>query len=282
MEFLPGTIVKFIRERIRYFSGVAISWFGGEPLLVPDVIQYISEKVIAMCDKMKKTYTASMTTNGSLLTPDMMKLMLKCKVLSYQITIDGTEKYHDKYRHLINGGKTFNTIMKNLISIKKSFKTGIFHIALRSNFTKESFEEFEEYTNFFNATFEGDRRFSVFLRAVGNFDSNQENSITKVMLDNGIAAMCSCLLKKGLSVPLANNIDFLEPGGCICYAGLDNHYVFDSVGKIRKCTVALDEDYNIVGEIKNGSFILYKHSLAKWISPMNLHTECEKIGRAHV
>ena len=276
---VQNAIVRFVRKRIVNYSGVIVSWFGGEPLLEQSIISYISQKIIAICDSLKKTYYASITTNGYLLTPQVMKELIKCRVYQYQITLDGTQDIHDKYRHLVNGEPTFNKIESNLIEIKNQIKTRVFNISIRCNFTKESLGKLDDFVKWFKSNFGDDNRFSVFVRTVGIYGDGDNGIEPDSLLDSGVGVICQRLFDTGGgfakdSKLTISNIGFLSPGGCVCYAGKDNSFVFDSIGKVRKCTVALSEDYNIVGEIKNGEVLIDEVSLKKWLIPSKLHDEC--------
>ena len=98
-------------SRSKNFS---VTWFGGEPLLAPDVIETLSEKLMTLAAEMGAEYSASIITNGYLLTPEIVKLLEKVQVKRAQITIDGIGAAHDATRHLRGGGPTFERIVENL------------------------------------------------------------------------------------------------------------------------------------------------------------------------
>ncbi|MFR6582323.1 MAG: radical SAM protein [Ruminococcus sp.] len=104
-----------------------------------------------------------MTTNGYLLTPEVFERLLKLEVYNYQITIDGVQENHDKYRTLKNGAPTFEKIIDNLQNISKNIKSNAFKIAIRANITKESFEHIDEFMDLMYKEFHHDKRFTVFL-----------------------------------------------------------------------------------------------------------------------
>ena len=278
-QYVQDAIINFIRRKIIYHSGVSISWFGGEPLLVLDIINYISRKVIAICDSLHRTYFASITTNGYLLTADVMKDLIKDRIFLYQITLDGTSEIHDKYRHLANGAPTFKRIESNLLAIKKMFKTGSIRIILRCNFTRESFNYIDKFTEWFKTNFGDDKRFLIFVRTVGLYGDGGDNLSSVMMNDGGVGKICDSIFESERNNNdcgncRMSNVSYLSLGACVCYAGMDNSYVFDPVGKVRKCTVALSQDYNIVGEIVNGEVIINAKAMAKWVVPRPMHKEC--------
>ena len=104
-----------------------ITWYGGEPLLGIDIIEKMSEKLISLTNEKQINYTASIVTNGYLLTQDIVNILSKNKVLRYQITLDGLEEVHNATRHLVNGGPTFDVIAENLRSLHIPGRINIRH-----------------------------------------------------------------------------------------------------------------------------------------------------------
>lgn len=52
-------------------------WFGGEPLLEMNLIQSVSERLMEICRKNRKIYSAQITTNGYTLTEEIFSKLLK-------------------------------------------------------------------------------------------------------------------------------------------------------------------------------------------------------------
>ena len=87
---------------------ITLSWFGGEPLLYPHIIDYICKGV----REAGIQYKSIMTSNGSLITPEIVKKMKEdWKLEHIQISMDGGEqdyfirkqyyKYQDTYHKVI-------------------------------------------------------------------------------------------------------------------------------------------------------------------------------------
>ncbi len=95
-----------------------VTWFGGEPLLAPDVIEALSTRLMALAEERGCTYNASIVTNGYLLTRENAAMLKAAKVGSIQVTIDGLEATHDATRHLAGGGATFERIVDNLCNVR--------------------------------------------------------------------------------------------------------------------------------------------------------------------
>lgn len=89
-----------------------ITWFGGEPLLGLDrVIEPLTERFRA---RVGENYSASMISNGWLLTPPTSERLVELGVESVQVTLDGPREIHDQRRPLAGGGGTFDRILGHL------------------------------------------------------------------------------------------------------------------------------------------------------------------------
>jgi uncharacterized protein len=93
-----------------------IIFFGGEPLLNMPVV----EKTISTCKEREKTshkrFRFSMTTNGTLLNPELFD-WLNEQGVNIMISMDGTKKIHDKNRKTKGGSPSWDTIVSNLRGI---------------------------------------------------------------------------------------------------------------------------------------------------------------------
>lgn len=82
---------------------IGVTWYGGEPLMTPDVIEIISKELIQFCAEKNIRYSAAMITNGYFLTRKNAELIRNCRISLVQITLDGDRKNHDARRYLVNG-----------------------------------------------------------------------------------------------------------------------------------------------------------------------------------
>lgn len=109
--------------------GYTIEFFGGEPLLNIDVVQYITdyynEKAFETNLEFLQNTMFSMTSNGILYnTPKVQDYINSNKKLSLGITIDGNKELHDSCRVFPDGSGSYDivsTAMKDWM--KKSYTT---------------------------------------------------------------------------------------------------------------------------------------------------------------
>lgn len=93
-------------------GGKRIALFGGEPLMNAKLVEFIlayGREVIG--DKTKLAF--SISTNGTMLTPEMARL-LKDHEVSTQISIDGTRELQNHLRPLRNGSDSFDAVSASL------------------------------------------------------------------------------------------------------------------------------------------------------------------------
>ena len=134
-------LIKKIVEKAP-IKKINITWFGGEPLLYPEIIKSLSKKIISFCEEKNIIYTSNIITNGYLLTQEIADMLSDLKVSKYQITLDGFKEDHDNTRCLINGNPTFDKIIENLTNIKIN---GL--IQIRQNIHKNNYKNIQEFKN---------------------------------------------------------------------------------------------------------------------------------------
>ena len=108
--------LKFVTQN--FSSNIGIIFFGGEPLLKKNLIEYTIEKCKIM--ERQKHYPThfhyKVTTNGSLLDNDFLDF---CKYtgLNIGLSVDGIKEAHNANRKLQNGDDTFHLIDQKIDSL---------------------------------------------------------------------------------------------------------------------------------------------------------------------
>ncbi len=109
----------FSKRRTRKLNDVWISFFGGEPLLekemIFEVIDYAKKKVESKFD-----IHFRLNTNGLLLKSDIVDKLIP-ENIKIDISFDGPEDQHDKFRKLKSGEGSWKPIMKNIKYIKETY-----------------------------------------------------------------------------------------------------------------------------------------------------------------
>jgi uncharacterized protein len=123
-ESVQEVLCQWIDNKLRKkeYEVLSITWFGGEPLMFPDIIKRLSKSFINSCDKYSVKYNASMITNGYLIEKVGSSCFLnECNISTLQITIDGTKETHNQRRILLNNPLgTYDTIISGINSLANS------------------------------------------------------------------------------------------------------------------------------------------------------------------
>ena len=219
-------LMKFIEEQLDTTEQLSINWYGGEPLLVMDIIEDMSGRLIKLCEEKGVAYTAGIVTNGYLLSTEIARRLAVCKVTNMQITIDGPEEIHNKRRPLAGGQGTFKKILENV----KDSKGFIDHISIRINTDKENVNE----TN----------KLIKDIKEMGVDSENVSFYLGLVESHNGCYLDEKCLTAEAFS---KKHLDFMKENGIqlmnaypalvanFCGADLKNSFVVDSAGLLYKC-----------------------------------------------
>lgn len=110
-DAVVGRVEALIDSGVR---SLHISWYGGEPLLCPDIIESLSGRITSLCEGRGVPLTFSMTTNGYLLTEENVLMLQRSGINEVQVTLDGGREEHDRHRYLRDGGPTFDAIVSNI------------------------------------------------------------------------------------------------------------------------------------------------------------------------
>jgi len=230
---------------------INLSWFGGEPLMAPDVIDEISQ----WCMHLGINTVGDMTTNGTALNLKMLKRMVtENNVEHFKISLDGAKEDHDSTRVVKLSKKqlliknpqrkgTFDKIWRNLLEAKRSKLK--FQITLRihvhrgnigermTNFIEEIRDTFTQNDNRFKCEFEE-------VHDMGGLDNKMKSLI---MRKEDTPAHHITKLKEIVGDDaLIQHQRKLAPAYW-CYAAKLNNWLVRATGAIGKCTVQLDATF---------------------------------------
>ena len=86
------TYVKWWNKKRLIWKSWLLHWYGGEPLLAISPIERLTKKFKKICKRFNIEYSASIITNGYLLTEDVCNKLLDLDITDAQITLDGDAK----------------------------------------------------------------------------------------------------------------------------------------------------------------------------------------------
>lgn len=256
----PETVASLkalIDERSMDLQVLQLNWFGGEPLLAADTVLDISTHAHEVCQDCGIEFSGEVTTNGYLLTPELLERMTAVSMRAFQISIDGDRDGHNQTRVLGSGVGTYDVILENLLAARRSMLD--FHITLRMHITQQNIASIESAVTDMQEVFGSDDRFSFFIKAIEN-------------LGGGAAVRDSVPDKEGARdmrrriealVGLNRGQDMLS----ICYASRPNAFVIRADGTVAKCTVLFNAASNRVGKLKGkGEMEIDIDRLRRWMT----------------
>ena len=111
---VQDAVVALVERAAPGLKAMGVGWYGGEPLLRLPVIEALSDRMLAVCDRRGIAYEAMMVTNGFMLDGKAATSLAARRVKSVQVTLDGVPEHHDARRHLLSKKGTFSRIAQNL------------------------------------------------------------------------------------------------------------------------------------------------------------------------
>ncbi|MFF4343728.1 radical SAM protein [Kitasatospora sp. NPDC001540] len=258
---------QFVLKRSGGLRSLQTSWFGGEPLLGYDVISELSAFFVEVCRQAGVDYQSGITTNGYLLDEDKARhLVRECGVRQFQITLDGPCEQHDRRRHLLGGGGTYERIYRNLLSLKGV--EGSFNVLIRVNFDHEVGGAMDDFLSRLRDDFTDDPRFLVHFFPIANLGGDTSDEINDLPLcdANATRVLEYQLLEKAVDLGFRTlTRDQLGPLSSTCYASDPRNLIIGADGTLYKCTVAFDDPRNHVGVIRpDGSLQIDEARFGLW------------------
>lgn len=260
-ERVISGIKHLIDSRVATLDHLRIGWFGGEPLLARSIVLDISSYASALAQRLPQLhYDSGMSTNGYLLTADVVEELVAVGVTDFQVSLDGPESYHDRLRRRRDGGPTFAQIWKNLLSLRDS--TVAFRVNLRVHISKRNLPLMEDFVVTIGAGFGDDSRFRIFFKPLARLGSIHDDS--QSYFEESEARAVKARLERRLPSELKAVLQ--NASRYVCYAGRPTSFVVRSDGQIVKCTVGLDDPENEIGFIaEDGTLKIDQSRIRKWL-----------------
>jgi uncharacterized protein len=237
---------------------IDMDWFGGEPLLSLNDMKKMNDWFINVSKERGVQYSYSITTNGYLLTDDVIEYLQQEKPSRVVVTLDGPPDVHDLSRPLKKGGKTFWVILGN---IKKAVASGL-NVTVRVNISSQNVKRIPELFDLLEE--QGLKNLvNVDLQAVVSSEANpyEEYCLTGHDLAHSVLSICLIEAKKGWIVfPPIEEVRGLG----FCVGEYPNRFIFDLDCNIYRCTQMAEGDS--IGRILDGGRIeLDQKANAFWV-----------------
>lgn len=286
-ETVQSSIERFMDRRIPELSELSIHWFGGEPLLAKQVVLRLSAHASRLCKEHGVSLIGGLTTNAYVLTSDLFEELLSYDQRFFQITFDGWQEGHDAVRKMANGRGSFQRIWENACATKRS--TGQFKIQFRIHVRRDNYENLEILLDNLAQVFGGDPRYSLDFEHLRNLGGQGGKSVDRPLslaelrdverqLRRRYDAAIASLNRQSSTIDRQNSpalgtpisevsaVQQSESPPYICYAAKPNSLLIRADGRIGKCTVALDDDRNTIGQLNDdGTLTIKNERLRPWV-----------------
>lgn len=134
-EVRTDLILKHIKKYLLEHSitEYVLSWFGGEPLMQPRIIDAISSELKSFCKSHGIKFSGGITTNGALLSDDVAEMLIRNEINFFQIAIDGDRKSHNKNKFNNLNSSSFDLVLNNISKLVARYDSA--DVVLRLNYT---------------------------------------------------------------------------------------------------------------------------------------------------
>ncbi len=259
-------IIKYLKSIYNQYEQFNIVWFGGEPLLAINEIEYMTDKITNFIEP--SNLHSMVITNGYLLDINNYKRLCNLGVNKIQITLDGNRERHNFFRKTRLGKESYDKIInniKNIILLEQ--KIDIF---IRINYSLDDvtwinslIQELTE-ENIINNKF-----IKVYFAPIIDFGENK--SFERYIYSND--------KKLDLSLNITSNKskeDILpKPKYRWCHAGEKNNLIIDSDCNLFMCKSQLGDNKKIIGKLENEKInINYKNKKNNLCLKCNIYPIC--------
>ena len=257
-ESIKEDLVKFIKQHSTT-DGVGITWFGGEPLLNTELIDFVSDYLI----KENIKYSAYMITNGSLLTKELLiNKFPYWHIGAMQITIDGTR---DNYLKIKNYRKSNIDYFENLMAnIKLADASGI-NVDIRLNIDQDNIEDIFRLICFLEEQFSDCSNVSMYPAFIAGTD--------RVIPEEDRISLVKRLIVRLKNPEKASFLSKLHKEARIAPCNIADHRSFgiDVDGCLHTCEHYVGKQEFAIGNIVDGV-----HGKDKRLGDFNLDMRCKR------
>lgn len=255
---------KFFYRKLPEGKSARIIWTGGDPSLAMDVVEDLSLRFLESCEIKKCSYSARLITNGYLLDDRMRAHLRASKVSSLQISLDGSQEFHDSVRCLPNSKPTYDAILRNVADSCDEFE-----VWLRINVDRRNYEKLPDLLDDLEARGLAPK---VFL-GYGHVDNVNENSasydescLSAREFADAEVALTRLATERGFR--MGNRSIPSKPVSAFCGANAVNSYVVDSSVNLLKCYHDFGAaDKHGIGRIADdgSELVTNPYNLLKWL-----------------
>lgn len=250
--------VDFILDYCEGMDELDITWFGGEPLIGQDTIEFISHSLIPELDRRGTRYMANMITNGALISEsNVNKLAGDWRISEIQITLDGKGDEYLRRKAYVDSGIRYEHILNNIALLTKR---GV-KVLVRLNVDRRNLASILGVIEDLSAL-EADM--NMLWPYAAPLYSDKENDFC--LTEGELNGTFEIVLKKLIDCGFIKTINGLPMNfsNAVCCAKMLNNFVIAPNGEVSKCEHLLNIPEEVVGSVYSG--IRFNSAMVKWCS----------------
>ena len=163
-------VVKFTRNKIENnpsLETIALNGFGGEPLMYVDIFERICHPLIRLCDERGIKFKGHITTNAYFLTEDIVDRLVKCRITSAQVSIDGMPEVYAAGKGV--SSEAFYRVTDNIAAACSRIK-----ISVRVNVPRDGLDNASELRDYLLRERGLDGKISIYIAHTRLYDESPE------------------------------------------------------------------------------------------------------------
>lgn len=260
-EQVKRGVINWAEKIARVSKRLTIDWFGGEPMLDFSIIEEINGAVKQVCAKYNCFFVSAITTNGSLFTDEILRKIDDLRIANFQITVDGTPEFHNKYRPYRDGSGTFDVVFQNIFRILRETKA---NVAMRINVDCENIESATTLLDMIPTEYRTPRLLIAFKDIFSDpgGQTGKEEEITK-------RRVTYKEMKKLYFYAVQQGFNVFMPAFRIqdhhCASGDKNYFIVHPSGDLYRCTVEFETGQKVGELLEDGNLRLDSFATARWI-----------------
>lgn len=242
-----NSAMKLISQATEKVPTFTLGFFGGEPLLYfKKIVKPLIIHTNNCCKQNCIPYSVTFTTNGYLITQEMVDFFAEYNIQSLQITLDGGRKEHNLTRYPSIGIDTFEKILENI----KLLLVNHIKVLLRINCTDKNIDSTIEIAEYLKSiTNEMKESLQICFKQVWQ-------NAREVDLDAKIIEMEELFLSHGLQ----SGSYTLDNVRYSCYGDKKNSLLLNYNGDVYKCTAIDFENTQRDGYLTEAGEVIWENN----------------------
>ena len=236
------SVARFVKQQIEEYGyqELRIRWYGGEPLVRPDLFEKFSDLFNEICQEAGIPLTGLVVSNGVLLDEEKVQLLRRAGVNRLEISLDGPPTSHNKLRPTAGGKASYDSVLRGIKLAADYFPTVIF----RTNVHSENVTLIEDWLRDIADEIRNKHIFLKFKLVEGD----RSNHLDYDGFCRHLVGIFAAARELGLNL-LETRLNTET-----CPAIKRSYYIIESDLRVFKCPQNLGTDYNVGSITPDGTF----------------------------